>query len=137
MGGADSQGFRIFSELVTKAFLACRPYAEQIIEVCSLMIGTDLPSFKGTPTIDRLRDRFKLEMTERQAAKHAQYLIKDGFENREFCFVQDLSFLERRRLISFDLPFFLFFSHSSFDFLRRFPKAPKRKSLSLSLWRLS
>ena len=48
------------------------------------MIGTDLPSFKGTPTIDRLRDRFKLEMTERQAAKHAQYLIKDGFENREF-----------------------------------------------------
>ncbi|KAK0541969.1 phosphatidylinositol-4- kinase [Tilletia horrida] len=81
MGGGQSQGFKMFCELVTKSFLAVRPYAENIIGVCSLMLGTELPSFKGTPTIDRLRDRFKLELTEREAAKHVEYLIKDAKEN--------------------------------------------------------
>jgi phosphatidylinositol 4-kinase A len=83
MGGADSQGFKMFSELVVKGFLALRPYAEDIISVCHLMLKTDLPSFKGEPTIDRLRDRFKLELTERQAAKWAEGLIANGFENGE------------------------------------------------------
>ncbi|KDN52674.1 hypothetical protein K437DRAFT_253866 [Tilletiaria anomala UBC 951] len=81
MGGAASQGFKMFSELVVKGFLAIRPYAKDIISVCHMMLGTDLPSFKGEPTIHRLRDRFKLEMTERQAAKWAEGLIADGFEN--------------------------------------------------------
>lgn len=81
MGGQDSQGFRMFCELLTKAFLASRPYAEQIVDTVHLMLGTDLPSFKGEPTIDRLRDRFKLGLNERQAAKYMQTIIKDAYEN--------------------------------------------------------
>ncbi|SPO31551.1 related to phosphatidylinositol-4-kinase [Ustilago trichophora] len=82
MGGPNSQGFRMFEELVVKAFLAARPFCAEIVDTCKLMLGTDLPSFKGMPTIDRLRDRFKPELTEREAAQHAQWLVKDAYGNR-------------------------------------------------------
>lgn len=81
MGGRNSPGFRLFSELTVKAFLACRPFAEEVVSTCELMIGTELPSFKGKPTIDRLRDRFKLGLSERQAAEYMQGLIDNAFEN--------------------------------------------------------
>lgn len=58
MGGNDSTGLRQFSELVTKAFLACRPYADAIIATVGLMLSADFPSFKGEGTLARLRERF-------------------------------------------------------------------------------
>ncbi|GAC94301.1 hypothetical protein PHSY_001872 [Pseudozyma hubeiensis SY62] len=82
MGGPGSQGFRMFEELVVKAFLACRPYCAEIVDTCKLMLGTELPSFKGMPTIDRLKDRFKPELGEREAAEHARWLVKDAYGNR-------------------------------------------------------
>ncbi|KAI3627776.1 STT4 [Malassezia furfur] len=82
MGGPDSPGFRMFEQLVVKAFLACRPYADEIVATCALMLGTGLPSFKGAPTFERLRDRFKPHLSERDAAKHAMWLVKDAYGNR-------------------------------------------------------
>ncbi|CDU24347.1 related to phosphatidylinositol-4-kinase [Sporisorium scitamineum] len=82
MGGPGSQGFRMFEELVVKAFLAARPFCDEIVDTCKLMLGTELPSFKGMPTIERLRDRFKPDLTEREAAAHAQWLVKDAYGNR-------------------------------------------------------
>ncbi|PWN92771.1 hypothetical protein FA10DRAFT_298233 [Acaromyces ingoldii] len=81
MGGPDSQGFKYFCELVVKGFLALRPYAQDIMSLCSLMYGTDLPSFKGPQTFVELHDRFKLDLNERQAASHAQDLVKDAYGN--------------------------------------------------------
>lgn len=81
MGGPDSPGYRMFEQLVVKCFLACRPFADDIVATCGLMLGTDLPSFKGPPTLDRLRDRFKPELSEREAAKHAQSLVRDAYGN--------------------------------------------------------
>ena len=81
MGGHDSPGFAMFEQLVVKAFLACRPFANEIVATCGLMLGTDLPSFKGKPTLDRLRERFKPDMTEHEAAAHAQWLVKDAYGN--------------------------------------------------------
>lgn len=81
MGGPGSQGFKMFEELVVKAFLACRPFCDEIVDTCRLMLGTELPSFKGMPTIDRLRDRFKPDLTDREAAQHAQWLVKDAYGN--------------------------------------------------------
>ena len=86
MGGPDSPGFRMFEQLVVKAYLACRPFTEEIVTTCALMLGTDLPSFKGSPTFDRLRDRFKPNLSEREAAKHAQWLVKDAYGNRRAVF---------------------------------------------------
>ncbi|KAJ9109086.1 hypothetical protein QFC21_000414 [Naganishia friedmannii] len=81
MGGRESQGYRMFQELTVKAFLAIRPYAEQLIDTVHLMLGTGLPSFKGEPTIKRLRDRFQLHLSERAAAEYMMGVIKNAHEN--------------------------------------------------------
>jgi len=81
MGGPHSPGFALFEQLVVKAFLACRPFADEIVATCGLMLGTELPSFKGPATMQRLRDRFKTELSEREAALHAQWLVKDAYGN--------------------------------------------------------
>jgi len=81
MGGKNSQGYRQFCELTVKAFLACQPYAEDVVSTCRLMMPTDFPSFKGEGTIDRIRDRFKPDMAEREAANYMMTVIDDACEN--------------------------------------------------------
>jgi phosphatidylinositol 4-kinase len=81
MGGRYSQGYHMFQSLTVKAFLAIRPHAEQIIDAVRLMLGTGLPSFKGDPTIRRLRDRFALQLDERQAADFMMGIIRNAHEN--------------------------------------------------------
>ena len=92
MGGHDSPGFRMFEELVVKCFLACRPHADEIVATCGMMLGTELPSFKGPATLTRLRDRFKPDLSEREAARHAQWLVRDAYGNRRavlYDFIQE------------------------------------------------
>ena len=81
MGGRYSRGYALFQQLTIKAFLAIRPHAEQIISTVELMLGTGLPSFKGEPTIRRLRDRFALGLNERQAAEWMVGVVKNAHEN--------------------------------------------------------
>ncbi|PFH54176.1 hypothetical protein AMATHDRAFT_52986 [Amanita thiersii Skay4041] len=81
MGGRNSQGYQMFQNLTVKAFLAIRPHAEQIINTVQLMLDTGLPSFKGEPTIRRLRDRFALHLTDRQAADEMMHIIRNAYEN--------------------------------------------------------
>ncbi|KAF8969865.1 hypothetical protein BDZ97DRAFT_1937223 [Flammula alnicola] len=81
MGGRYSQGYQMFQNLTVKAFLAIRPHAEQIIATIRLMLDTGLPSFKGEPTIRRLRDRFALQLNERQAADFMMGIIRNAHEN--------------------------------------------------------
>lgn len=81
MGGRDSDGYKTFTELTIKAFLAIRPHADQLCDTVHLMLGTGLPSFKGEPTIKRLRDRFQLQLNERAAAKYMAGVIRNAHEN--------------------------------------------------------
>jgi len=81
MGGRTSPGYQLFVNLPVKAFLAIRPHAEQLINTVHLMLGTGLPSFKGEPTIKRLRDRFQLHLGERAAADYMLGVIKNAHEN--------------------------------------------------------
>lgn len=81
MGGRHSQGYQLFQNLTVKAFLAIRPYAEQIVNGVQLMLDTGLPSFKGETTIRRLRDRFALHMNERHAAESMMGIIRNAHEN--------------------------------------------------------
>ncbi|KAG8878350.1 phosphatidylinositol-4- kinase [Tulasnella sp. 331] len=81
MGGRTSQGYALFVQLCVKAFLAIRPHAEQLIQSVHLMLGTDFPSFKGEPTIRRLRDRFALGLNERQAADFMIAVVRNAHEN--------------------------------------------------------
>jgi phosphatidylinositol 4-kinase len=81
MGGRESQGYRMFTELTVKAFLAIRPHADQLCDACHLMLGTELPSFKGEPTIKRLKERFQTQLGERQAAEYMMSVIRNAHEN--------------------------------------------------------
>ncbi|KAJ6502153.1 hypothetical protein C8R45DRAFT_975566 [Mycena sanguinolenta] len=81
MGGRYSQGYQLFQHLTVKAFLAIRPHAEQLISTVQLMLDTGLPSFKGEPTIKRLRDRYALGLNERQAAEWMMSVIRNAHEN--------------------------------------------------------
>lgn len=82
MGGStNTQAYRWFEELAIKAFLACRPHAETIIQAVVPMLESGLPCFKGETTIKRLRSRFALEKSERDAALHMRTLIKQSYES--------------------------------------------------------
>ncbi|KAF9526949.1 hypothetical protein CPB83DRAFT_856867 [Crepidotus variabilis] len=81
MGGRYSQGYQLFQSLTVKGFLSIRPYADQIVDTVQLMLDTGLPSFKGEPTIRRLRDRFALHLNERQAADYMMGIIRNAHEN--------------------------------------------------------
>lgn len=81
MGGRASQGYQLFQQLTVKAFLAIRPHADQLVSTVQLMLGTSLPSFKGEPTIRRLRDRFALSFNERQAAEYMMGIVRNAHEN--------------------------------------------------------
>ncbi|KAG6336316.1 hypothetical protein ID866_2765 [Astraeus odoratus] len=62
-------------------FLALRPHADQLVSTVQLMLGTELPSFKGEATIKRLKDRFALALTEHQAAEWMIGVIRNAHEN--------------------------------------------------------
>jgi phosphatidylinositol 4-kinase len=81
MGGRNSQGYALFQQLCVAAFLALRPHGPQLIATVQLMLGTGLPSFKGEGTIRRLRDRFALGLSERQAADFMMTIVKNAHEN--------------------------------------------------------
>lgn len=81
MGGKDSPGFRHFSELTVKSFLACRPYALAIVETSAQMAHAGFPSYKDEHTMDRLRDRFKLDLNEPDAAEYMKGVINNALEN--------------------------------------------------------
>ncbi len=81
MGGRYSQGYTIFQQLTVKAFLAIRPYTDEIVNTVELMLGTELPSFKGEGTIKRLRDRFAPGLNERQAAEWMMGVVRNAHEN--------------------------------------------------------
>lgn len=81
MGGRYSQGYELFQHLTVKAFLAIRPHADQLVSTVQLMLWTGLPSFKGEPTIRRLKDRFALGLNERQAAEWMMGIIRNAHEN--------------------------------------------------------
>jgi phosphatidylinositol 4-kinase len=55
--------------MTTKAYLAVRPFQENIVSLVTLMLGTGLPCFLGQ-TIKQLRSRFYPTMTDKGAGKY-------------------------------------------------------------------
>ncbi|KAG0256287.1 phosphatidylinositol-4- kinase [Actinomortierella ambigua] len=77
----EDQGYRWFCELCVKAYLASRPYAEQIIQMVALMLESGLPCFRGE-TLKRLRSRFQPERSERQAADFMKEKVDESYLNK-------------------------------------------------------
>ena len=102
MGGRNSQGYTMFQHLTVKAFLALRPYADQLVNTVRLMLDTGLPSFKGEGTIKRLRDRFALGRSERSAAELMMDLVKNAHENMRSTAYDEFQRVSRRRVCVHD-----------------------------------
>lgn len=81
-GSTETQSYKTFQELCIKAFLVARQYSEEIIHLVTLMLDSGLPCFKGQTTINNLRDRFHLKLTEQQAAQEMLHLISQSHQNR-------------------------------------------------------
>lgn len=81
-GSAHTQSYRIFQELSIKAFLVARQYSEQIIHLVTLMLDSGLPCFKGQTTIDNLRNRFHMDVSEHQASQVMLNLIAQSHQNQ-------------------------------------------------------
>ncbi len=71
----ESQAYRWFEQLCIKAFLACRPYAEQLVHLVRPMLDSGLPCFKPF-TVQHFRERFVLDKSEGEAADFMRDLIK-------------------------------------------------------------
>lgn len=76
----DSQPFHWYEELCIKSFLACRPYAEKLAYCVKVMSASGLPCFKPE-TIQNFKDRFVLDMNEKQAADYMRGLVKKSYSS--------------------------------------------------------
>lgn len=75
-----SENFNEFMRMVIKGFLAARGVAEEIIHCVSLMGASGLPCFGYGKPLEHLRDRFKLDCTERQAARFMRSVVLDAYD---------------------------------------------------------
>ena len=79
LGGKTGNGvYGNFVEYCVRAFLSTRFYADQIVQMVSLMIDSGLPCFKGDMTIANLTERFKLELSEKMAAEYMIKLVSES-----------------------------------------------------------
>ena len=102
MGGRNSVGFRQFTELTVKAFLACRPYGQAVVDTASLMSAAEFPSYKGEGTMIRLKERFRLDLSEREAAEYMMSVVINACENKRSIVYDEFQRITNGPLLSFD-----------------------------------
>ncbi|XP_010521045.1 PREDICTED: phosphatidylinositol 4-kinase beta 1-like [Tarenaya hassleriana] len=90
--GLPSEFFDYFKVLCIQGFLTCRKHAERIILLVEMLQDSGFPCFKGGPrTIQNLRKRFHLSLTEEQCVSLVLSLISsslDAWRTRQYDYYQ-------------------------------------------------
>eukprot|EP00250_Pteridium_aquilinum_P015981 c22872_g1_i3 orf=1049-4555(+) len=90
--GKASEFFDYFKVLCIQGFLTCRKHAERIILLVEMMQDSGFPCFKGgVKTIQNLRKRFHLSLTEEQCVSLVLSLISnslDAWRTRQYDYYQ-------------------------------------------------
>ncbi|GER29308.1 phosphatidylinositol 4-kinase [Striga asiatica] len=90
--GVPSEFFDYFKVLCIQGFLTCRKHAERIILLVEMLQDSGFPCFKGGPrTIQNLRKRFHLGLTEEQCVSLVLSLISsslDAWRTRQYDYYQ-------------------------------------------------
>ncbi|CAL0306660.1 unnamed protein product [Lupinus luteus] len=90
--GVPSEFFDYFKVLCIQGFLTCRKHAERIILLVEMLQDSDFPCFNGGPrTIQNLRKRFHLSLTEEQCVSLVLSLISsslDAWRTRQYDYYQ-------------------------------------------------
>ncbi|CAJ2676853.1 phosphatidylinositol 4-kinase beta 1-like [Trifolium pratense] len=90
--GLPSEFFDYFKVLCIQGFLTCRKHAERIILLVEMLQDSGFPCFKGgVRTIQNLRKRFHLNLTEEQCVSLVLSLISsslDAWRTRQYDYYQ-------------------------------------------------
>uniref|UniRef100_A0A7N0UXX4 1-phosphatidylinositol 4-kinase n=1 Tax=Kalanchoe fedtschenkoi TaxID=63787 RepID=A0A7N0UXX4_KALFE len=90
--GVPSEFFDYFKVLCIQGFLMCRKHAERIILLVEMLQDSGFPCFKGgARTIQNLRKRFHLSLTEEQCVSLVLSLISsslDAWRTRQYDYYQ-------------------------------------------------
>ena len=76
-GSRKSPGYQLFVKRTIQGYLAIRHYAQQIYDLVYFMFHSGLPCFK-TKSMKLLRKRFRLELTECEAADFMRKIIENA-----------------------------------------------------------
>eukprot|EP00891_Asterochloris_glomerata_P007299 jgi/Astpho2/7299/e_gw1.00113.17.1_t len=93
-GRRTSPQFHLFQDLCVRGFLAARGVAEGIVASVSLMQDSGLPCFGRGRPIPNLRQRFHLEMSEREAAAFFRRTILDAYDKWTTGFYDFIQYLQ-------------------------------------------
>ncbi|XP_054002109.1 phosphatidylinositol 4-kinase beta [Hylaeus anthracinus] len=79
MGGSQSKQFQEFKTLILQGLIAARKHMEKIVNLVEIMLsGSQLPCFRsgGAATVQGLKNRFNLTLTEDQLRRHVEDLVE-------------------------------------------------------------
>ncbi|KAF5273072.1 hypothetical protein FQR65_LT04814 [Abscondita terminalis] len=83
MGGIGSDMFEYFKILILQGLVAARKHMDMIIPLVEIMrSGSQLPCFKsGTATVQNLKNRFHLNMTEEQLQLEVDHMVEGSIHS--------------------------------------------------------
>lgn len=80
MGSSTSRNYAAFKSYCFTAYTTLRKSSNLILNLFSLMVDANIPDIKVEPqrVVEKVRERFHLEMTEEEAMRHFEGLIVDS-----------------------------------------------------------
>jgi phosphatidylinositol 4-kinase len=75
-----SPTFRRFMELTVRGFLAARSVADSVVAAVALMAPSQLPCFGHGKPVESLRARFRLDLSDAQAAAYMKGLVLSAYD---------------------------------------------------------
>lgn len=83
MDGPDSDMYNYFKILILQGFVAARKNMDRVLQVVEIFkTSSQLPCFaQGVSTIEMMRERFHMNLTEDQLARHVTKLIDDSVQS--------------------------------------------------------
>lgn len=82
MGGIGSPMYKYYKEMLIDGFIEVRKHHEKILLLVEMMSsGSKLPCMVGEQTIRDLKERFKLNMTEKAVIEYVETLITSSLDN--------------------------------------------------------
>ena len=78
MGGADSELYVKFRLLCCEAFNILRASSNLILNLLLLMTDANIPDIKGEADVLKVTEKFRLDLTDEEAARFFQELINDS-----------------------------------------------------------
>lgn len=95
-GTRASSYFKMFEELCIRGYLVARTVAEPITATVALMAQSGLPCFGRGAPVANLRNRFRLDLSDQQAAQFMRQQIQESYDRWSTGFYDYIQSLQNR-----------------------------------------